>query len=75
MSIHFPFARWVFSSDLILTTGMNSALAIKTKDYYAAQRWVATCCSAHIPRTVNSPQMFYIDINNLNLSCAEKGQA
>lgn len=39
MSIHFPFTRRIFVSDLNLTTVMNSALAIKTKDYYAARRW------------------------------------
>lgn len=43
MSIHFPFTLWI-SSDPNLTTVMNSALVIKTKDYYAVQcwPWVAT---------------------------------
>lgn len=54
---------------------MNSALAIKTKGYYAAQSWPLVATWLLFQRTVNSPQMFYIDIKNLNLSCAEKGQA
>lgn len=40
MSIHFPFSLAGFLSDLNLTTVMNSALAIKTKDYYAEQCWL-----------------------------------
>lgn len=35
----------------------------------------ARCFGSYSERTVNSPQMFYIDIRNLNLSSAEKGQA
>lgn len=51
------------------------ALAIKTRGYYKAPYWSPGCYLAHIPCTVNNPQMFYIDINNLNLSWAEKGHA
>lgn len=76
MSIHFPFTpRTFFPPDLNLTTVMNSALAIKTKGYYAAQSWPLVATWLLFQRTVNSPQMFYIDIKNLNLSCAGKGQA
>lgn len=67
MSIHFPF-HWQDSFFLLnLTTVMNSTLAITTKDHCAALR-----CLVHVPCTVNSTQMFYIDIKNLNLSSAEK---
>lgn len=34
---------------------MNSALAIKTKDYYAVQRWAPDCSLAHIPQYSKQP--------------------
>lgn len=59
MSIHFPFqALSLFSPHtappsplltLNLTTVMNSALAIKTKGYYAAQSWPLLAALAPIP--------------------------